>query len=265
MLHEAEKRAADAGAVGRDLGYSPLVPTSLSAAWGVNPFVEFGFVDDSTHTRMLDLSVGLETLWAGVSENARRKIKLSRARGVEVRQVDWPEYVGAYYDAHIATYRRTGVPPHPRAYFDGMAREMAPRGHNVLRAGFLGGRAIAFRNDARFGAGAVYHTGCSLDEALSLGVNYHLVWDSIEAAIRDGCRWYEVGDVFPSVVEGKQHGLTEFKSRFGGDLHRSFKAHRTIARAEPSQPATPDATIAAPPLQPVQPLPHFLRRWLRLS
>lgn len=266
MLREAETRAAGAGASRLDLGYSPLIPASLTAPWGVNPFIEFGFADDSTHTRMLDLTVGLPTLWAGVSENAKRKIKLSRSRGIEVREVDWPASVDAYYAAHTATYQRTGVSPHPRAYFAGMAREMAPRGHTVLRAGFLGDRAIAFRNDARFGAGVVYHTGCSLDEALSLGVNYHLVWDSIEAAVRDGYRWYELGEVFPDVAEGKRHGLTAFKSRFGGDLHRSFKAHRTIAARSSPEPAAISATAAAAPSPaPAQPRPHFIRRWLGRS
>lgn len=264
MLVEAENRARQQGATRLELGISPLIPTSQHAPWGVNPFVQFGFHDVSTNTRILDLSVGLDAIWSAVSQNAKRKIKLARSRGITVQQVDWPSTVDAYYRAHCETYVRTGVTPHPRKYFEGIANELAPIGYAVLTAGVSGGRPIAFRNDARFGSGALYHTGCSFSEALETGVNYLLVWESIEATFRAGLRWYEIGEVFPAIRHGKEHGLTEFKSRFGGDLHRYFKGYVSFEDVTPAVavavPVAAEAT--AEPEAPAPPLPAPARTGL---
>src|SRR3546814_9110168 len=53
------------------------------------------------------------------------------------------------------TYRRTGVPPHPREYFEGIARWTAPAEHSVLwRVRDASGAVIGYHNDACFGKGA---------------------------------------------------------------------------------------------------------------
>jgi ubiquinone/menaquinone biosynthesis C-methylase UbiE len=96
------------------------------------------------------------------------------------------------------------------------------------------GEMVAFRNDARLGEGVLYHTGCSKSDALETGVNYLLVWEAIRGAAHDGFKWYEVGEVFPAATDGKARSLTEFKSRFGGELHRYFKARKALPEPAPA-------------------------------
>jgi SAM-dependent methyltransferase len=245
MLAHAEELAREQKATRVELGASPLTASSRNARWGVNPFVPFGYEDISTHTKIVALELGIESIWSSISENAKRKIKLATKLGVTVQRVDWLSMLDRYYEAHCTTYRRTGVTPHPRTYFEAIARELAPRGHAVLWAAFTrAGEPIAFRNDARCRDGVVYHTGCSKNEALETGANYLLVWEAVQGAVRDGFRWYEIGEVFPAAKDGKARGLTEYKSRFGGDLHRYFKAFKILDPADPMTVPDSATTLA---------------------
>lgn len=234
-----EEMARSLGATTIEVGRSPLTESARADEDAGNPFTRFGFADCSTRTRIVDLSVGEERLWAGLSKNARQMIKRARERGYHAVQADWPSMVEDYYRVHCETYRRTGVSPHPRAYFAGLAAHMAPAGYAVLWAGYApDGRAVAFHNDARLGQGALYHTGCSETAHLDSGVNYLLMWTAMLGARTAGCRWYEVGEVFPDSADPKSRGLTVFKSKFGGGLARSIKARRRVD--VPAEPTSSD-------------------------
>ncbi|HRJ69307.1 MAG TPA: hypothetical protein PK812_06830, partial [Beijerinckiaceae bacterium] len=47
---------------------------------------------------------------------------------------------------------------------------------------------------------------------------------------------YDCGWIFPGASDGKQRGLTLFKTRFGGEPHRAFRARRQVEPARPSNP-----------------------------
>lgn len=220
-----------------DVGASPVCTSSLESRWGVNPFLEFGFRDVSEVTRIIDLRDDVQTLYAALSDDAKQKIKRAENLGYRVSRASWPDLLDDYYRVHRETYHRTGVLPHERSYFEGIANKMAASGYSQLWAGFgPDGRPVAFHNAARFNQAGYYHTGCSETACLDSGVNFLLLWRAILGAKEDGCSWYEVGHVFPGVAEGKSRGLTVFKSKFGGKMHRHFLGRLDIERAaEPIQ------------------------------
>jgi SAM-dependent methyltransferase len=235
MITHVRTVAESLGATRIEMGRSPLTAAAIAHPED-QPFGAFGFQDVSTQTRMIALDGGEDALWRGLAKNARQMVQRAKGLGYSVRRTNWAEMVDAYYRAHVDTYTRTGVSPHPRAYFEGIATEMAPRGHAVLWTGFApDGQPVAFHNDSRFGQGSLYHTACSVADHAGSGINYWLMWESIIGARRDGCRWYEVGEVFPDAVDGKSRGLTVFKSKFGGELRRSVKATWSYAAAAPDQ------------------------------
>jgi Acetyltransferase (GNAT) domain len=239
-LDHAKELAIAAGATILDFAISPVTKSSLSQRWGVNPFVFYGYQDLSQISQVIDLSKNEAELLAPLSSKTKRILKDARDKGIEVRQVDWPEYLDDYYDAHQETYTRTGVSPHPKEYFSGIANEIARSGHAVLLAAFSHtGEAVGFINCARFGGSAYYHTGCSRASALDSGANHLLLWSAILAAKKDGCFWFDVGAVDPCSDNAKLRGLTVFKSRFGGEPHRLIRAEMALA-------AAPSATIASP-------------------
>jgi SAM-dependent methyltransferase len=210
---------------------SPINQCSLNNPWGVNPLVEAGFIDSSTHTRVVNLLPDEKVLWFGLEKDARQKIKQARSAGYSVRKCSWKEMLEDYYRIHVQNYQRTGVTPHPKAYFEGIANQ--PNEHHVLWAGFdPQGQPIAFHNDARFGKTAVYHTGCSESGHLKSGINYLLFWEAILGEKREGLTWYETGESFPEAISGKTKGLTDFKGKFGGELHRLFRGELVLETDE---------------------------------
>jgi ubiquinone/menaquinone biosynthesis C-methylase UbiE len=239
IMAHVEDVAGALGAATIEVGRYAVTMAALSEP-ETNPFLADGFEDTSTQTRVIRLDVDEDQLWRDLSKNARQMVQKATSLGYRVRQGDWGQLVDAYYRVHTETYQRTGVGPHPRAYFEGIAAEMAPTGDAVLWVGDSpNGVPVAFHNDARFGPGTLYHTGCSATAHLDSGINYLLMWEAIRGARRAGCRVYEVGEVFPDAAEGKTRGLTVFKSKFGGDVRRSIKARRL--RQTPAAPPGDDA------------------------
>lgn len=206
------------------IAISPLNQTSLNSRWGVNFLINYGFQDLSTHTRITNLLRPESELWSDLSQDARQKIKRARAAGYTVQRTCWRDMLDEYYRVHVETYHRTGATPHPKAYFEGIATLIAEQGHAVLWVGRdHEGRPVAFHNCARFRQTSLYWTGCCETAHLESGINYLLFWYALLGAKEDGCTWYEIGEVFPGVSQEKLHGLTVFKSKFGGELHRFFR------------------------------------------
>lgn len=202
----------------------PLAASCLKNVRGVNPLATAGWEDVSTHTRLSALSRPESTLWRDLAEDARRSVKRAQALGYTVSREDWRDRLEDYYQVHQETYRRTGVPPHPKGYFAGIASDIAPQGQAVLWVGRdPEGRAVAFHNDARYRSGSLYWTGCCETGHLESGINYLLFWQALVGAQEDGCAWYEIGEAFPGVRSGKEFGLTVFKAKFGGELFRYFR------------------------------------------
>lgn len=241
-----------------DLSVSPVTRSSVGNRWGVTPYLDRGLKDVSTLTQICELAPSESELWNGLSESARRKCRKAVALGYMVTQEPWSDMVDEYYRVHTETYHRTGVRPHPVAYFEGIARETAPRGNSILWVGRdPAGRAVAFHNDARFGESSMYHTGCCETSHLDSGINYLLFWEAIVGARRAGCRWYEIGEVFPEAISGKNRGLTSFKTRFGGEPHRYFRLVREdLIKERVSDNGTERPPVAAKSAPAVSPSPE---------
>jgi hypothetical protein len=233
VIVAVDRIAGETGARSLHFSIPPVTRSAIENAPDGNPLSFLGLRDMSGVAQVIGLSADEPALWRGLSETARQTVRKAEKAGVIVEQADWLAVVNDYYRIHAENYRRTGVEPHPKAYFSGIAREMARAGHSVLWvARTAGGEPIAFHNDMHFGAGAWYHTGCSAAAALDNGANYLLFWRAMLGAKAAGRRWYDCGEIFPQGGSTKQNGLTMFKTRFGGQPHRFLKAARDYAPAK---------------------------------
>ncbi|EFO33989.1 hypothetical protein TRICHSKD4_0593 [Roseibium sp. TrichSKD4] len=225
IVDHCERLARACGASKVIYAVSPVTQTSLCQSWGVNWFEMLGMRDTSRLSQVIDLSQTENQLWSNLSNLAKRKIKKSKKHGYYVERVNWLDHVEKYYEIHTQTYQRTGVVPHPKEYFAGIASNLANDGYSILfRALDSEGNTCAFHNMARFQEGAYYHTGCSTPTAAEAGGNYMLFWNAMLEAKKIGVRWFDAGWIFPHGASEKQKGLTHFKTRFGGQVHRSFFA-----------------------------------------
>ena len=202
----------------------PLAESNLRNLHGVNPLAFLAWEDVSTHTRIINLAKPESELWSDLSADARYNIRAAESAGYRVERAEWPAMLDEYYRVHVETYYRTGAQPHPKAYFQGIASRIAPAGNAVLWVCLdQEGSPVGFHNCGRFAGGAVYWSGCSRTEHLDRGVNYLLVWHALRGAKTDGCHAYDIGEVFPGASSGKLHGLSVFKSKFGGELYRLYR------------------------------------------
>jgi hypothetical protein len=210
---------------------SPVSRISFSYKWGVYGFGDFGLIDVSGVSQVVDISQSEIELWRGLSDLAKRSIKTARRKGYLARTVKWNEWVDCYYTLHQQTYHRTNVTPHPKEYFSGIADHITPLGYSTLTAVFSQqGAAVAFHNTASFHEGAYYHTGCSNPDFMSDGINYLAFWQAMVSSKARGCRWYDCGAIFSDgLASEKQKGLTMFKTKFGGEPHRLFAADIELA------------------------------------
>ena len=225
-LEHSLQLAQQCGAAAFSLSVSPVTKTSVSAAWGVNPFVFHNLKDQSGLSQVIDLNASRDELWAALSADARYQIRKAQNLGMIVERADWGVSLDRYYDLHCETYQRTNVTPHPKEYFAGIAEHMAPGGYSVLwQCRSPHGQPMAFHNACWFGEGACYHTGASTAEAGKTGASYLLFWSAMMGAKASGIHWYDCGAIYPGdSATAKQKGLTLFKTKFGGQPHRLFAA-----------------------------------------
>ncbi|MBR1142370.1 lipid II:glycine glycyltransferase FemX [Bradyrhizobium sp. AUGA SZCCT0431] len=230
-LGEAIKRSTASGAVRLDIASSPVTRRAISGDGDDGPYAASGFVDRSLRSQVIALDRSEQDIWMGLSKTARNLVRRAEKAGYRVEQVDWEVNLDAYYDMHTETYLRTGVTPHPKSYFAGIAKHIAASGSARLFAIVTpAGEPVAFHNMAVLGPGAFYHTGCSREIAGSDGAGYLLMFGAINAARSSGVTRYDCGWIFPEAGEGKQKGLTLFKTRFGGEPRQSFRAELSFAQ-----------------------------------
>jgi hypothetical protein len=192
----------------------------------VNPLPELGLDNVIGQTWILDLRVGRDAIFGGLRDRARGELKKAGRNGVTVREADRPGDVDLYYSLHVETYRRTGVTPHPRAYFDHMWRDFVAAGHAVAFFAEQDGEPIAARTFALWRQAGVYWTGAASKRGLEVGAGSRAHWQAIEWMLDHGYEWLENGDAFPGSEDPKLQGLSLHKASFGGELYPAYHGER---------------------------------------
>ena len=91
------------------------------------------------------------------------------------------------------------------------------------------GEAVAAHNTGRYKGAAVYWTGASRSEK-TVGEGRILMHNQIRQAQEAGLEWFETGEAFPNLRNGKLKGLNDFKRSFGGSLYPVYKGRITVDR-----------------------------------
>src|SRR5262249_25125842 len=132
IVRMVDEAAAKLGASAVHMSMPPVTVSAIENNRGVNPFSLCGLEDCSGIAQVIDLSSDEATMWRGLSETARQTVNKAEKGGITVVRAAWVEMLDCYYDVHRENYLRTGVTPHPKSYFSGIAHEMADAGHSVL-------------------------------------------------------------------------------------------------------------------------------------
>jgi len=145
------------------------------------------------------------------SAHARNARHAERA-GVTVSMGTTVHDVRSFYELHVRTRRRLGVPVQPVRFFRLLARRIIGAGLGFVGTARLGDRPLASAVFLRSGPTLIYKYGASDERTLSHRPNDLLFREVIAMACREG---YQTLDFGRSDTEDA--GLRRFKSSFGAE------------------------------------------------
>ncbi len=179
-------------------------------------------------TLLLDLRKSVDELLSEMKAKTRYNIRLSRRRGVEVRDED-PRRLEEWYELYRRTAKRKGIFLHGYANFEELLKEQEIHGsryrtkvHLLIAEHERYQSPLAGIILLRSGPYAMYLYGASGEEGRELMPSYRLQWEAIRIARSKGCSTYDLFGLPPtSQPSHPMHGLYRFKSGFGGRMvHR---------------------------------------------
>lgn len=207
-----------------DVMLTPLAPAyNGENCPRVNPLISLGYENTLTQTWMIDLQKNIDEIWDNMETRARTAIRKAEKNEVTVRLADKAGDLDIYYALHTETYTRTGVTPHPKAYFEAIWRDFIPQGYACIFFAEHGGEVISAENFGVYKHGAIYWTGAGNQRALELEANSLIQWTAMQWMVEQGLHWYETGEAFPNTSDKKLKGLSDFKRGFGGELFPIYR------------------------------------------
>lgn len=156
-----------------------------------------------------------EELWKKIGDKTRNMVRQAQKRGLAFADLSADADAGAaWYELHLDTQQRLGVPPFPVSFFRTLLKAMVPAGSARLFAVRDGERAVAativFLEPQR----AIYAYSASSEAGRASRANDLMLHEVLQFAIGAGKRWMDLGSDSPS-----QDSLLFFKRRWLAQQH----------------------------------------------
>lgn len=179
------------------------------------------------HGHTLDLRGGQEIVFANLDSSTRRAIRKAQSSGLTMRVDDSESALRDFYNLHILTRRRHGVPPQPWAFFRSIQEEILDRQLGFVVSARCAGRCLAAAVYFSWGTSALYKFGASNLRSLHLRPNHLVMWEAIKLLIADGVSTLHFGRTSPD-----NPGLRRFK-RSWGTMEETISYVRINGAAKP--------------------------------
>jgi CelD/BcsL family acetyltransferase involved in cellulose biosynthesis len=186
------------------------------------------FIHRAAFTHTVDLTPGNESLFAALDRSqVQRGIKRSRRDGVTIRRVEHErDLTEIFYDLHLQTRRRHGIPVQPRRFFKLLWERILAPGDGFLTLAYSGRTPVAGTVFLIGRETVTYKYNASLPEFWRERPNHALIWHSMEWACANGFRTYDFG-----LTDFPNSGLRKFKQGWAAHeeiLHRSVIADEAL-------------------------------------
>lgn len=163
----------------------------------------------------IDLCLGQDKIWSGMSKGRRKGISKAERIGLETVEVRSDSQFDDFFRILKKTYSDLGMPLADRSLFASTFRILVPLSRAKLLLCKHGGKSIACRGFLLFKKTIYDWYAGSLAEDRSKKADEYLVWDALRWGISQG---YEVFDFGGAGSPEEEYGPREFKRRFGGRL-----------------------------------------------
>ncbi|MFA6992721.1 MAG: peptidoglycan bridge formation glycyltransferase FemA/FemB family protein [Candidatus Gracilibacteria bacterium] len=190
---------------------------------------KYGF--QPTHTLILDLTKPLEVLLKEMKPKGRYNIHIAEKKGVKIIKADikdkttFEKQLTAFHEILLQTTNRDGFSAHGKAFYKDMLTTLSDEEKACLYLAKYENKIIAGILVTFFKCTAIYYYGASGNEHRNLMAPYLLQWAAIKEAKERGLKFYDFLGIAPQ--DAKNHpwkGVTEYKLKFGGEVHEYSKA-----------------------------------------
>ena len=147
----------------------------------------------------------------------KRGIRKAQKADLIVREENSINAVNIYYNLHLLTRRRQGIPVQPKRFFLNLWKNVINRGLGRFIIVYKDRKPIAGAIFLHFKKRFVYKFGASLSRYWNLRPNNLLFWNAIQLAYRGGYTQFDWGR-----TQQDNEGLCFFKEQWGSDKSRLY-------------------------------------------
>lgn len=181
-------------------------------------------------TIIVDLSADEQEILARMKSKWRYNIRLSRRKGVEIRE-EGLQGLDAFYRLMRITSERDGFGIHSLAYYRRTLELFSPSNRVRLYMAYYQSQPLAGLIVFAFNQHAWYMYGASSNAHREKMPNHALQWRAMQWAKSVGCTQYDlwgITDVEPNSPSAALMGVQRFKAGFGGETVRTVGAYDRV-------------------------------------
>ena len=165
---------------------------------------------ESYYGHFLDLRIGPEALISNFSSSVKRAVRKAQRSGLNVSIQSSPDAMAQFYELHVRTRRRHGVPPQPRSFFINIQRHLLNPGFGFIVLVECQKDPIAAAIFFRLGRHAIYKFGASDERLQELRANNLAMFEGIRSLAEGGAETLHFGR-----TDKENEGLRHFKLSWG--------------------------------------------------
>ena len=165
---------------------------------------------ESYYGHFLDLRIGPEALISNFSSSVKRAVRKAQRSGLNVSIQSSSDAMAQFYELHVRTRRRHGVPPQPRSFFINIQRHLISSGFGFIVLVECQKTPIAAAMFFKLGRHAVYKFGASDERLQELRANNFAMFEAIRYLAEGGAETLHFGR-----TERENQGLRRFKLSWG--------------------------------------------------
>jgi hypothetical protein len=158
----------------------------------------------------LDLTGSENDRLARLKSSVRRALRKADRSELRIEASRTREAIREYYQLHLLTRRRHGLPPPPVSFFLNIYEEAIKRGFGFVMTARIASRPVAAAVFLQFGRKSVYKFGASDFRAQALRGNNLVIWEAIRVLAENGVESLHFGR-----TSLDNEGLRRFKLSWG--------------------------------------------------
>jgi hypothetical protein len=165
---------------------------------------------ESYYGHFLDLRIGPEALISNFSSSVKRAVRKAQRSGLNVSIQSSADAMAQFYELHVRTRRRHGVPPQPRSFFINIQRHLISSGFGFIVLVECQKAPIAAAMFFKLRRHAIYKFGASDERLQELRANNLAMFEGIKYLAEGGAETLHFGR-----TDKDNEGLRRFKLSWG--------------------------------------------------